>query len=175
MVMLGDHYSQSLQNVRGEPKTLSREEHQALLGRRLEALESLQSWAAMLGPAPRESRGVFFVLERFHLNHRAAYEESCGWVEGAETRLGNLNAVCFLLTVSGAEIPTRLRLRARSGGKAPDELEIERASRDFLELQDRLRRAAVRALVPTVLVDTDDRDWDRCAGLILERLDEPVG
>src|SRR5690606_18033471 len=70
VVVLGEHYSQVLQNVRGQLVRLSREQHLELLSDRVDMLKKLNDWANHLGPWRRKSRGLFFILERFHLSHR---------------------------------------------------------------------------------------------------------
>ena len=170
VAVLGEHYSQALQNFHGEHRWLSQDNHQLILTERIEALESLERWSSAMGPASRQARGVFFVLERFHLNHRLTYEEDVDWVEETETRLEKLYAVCFLLTVSEPHVADRLTFRLRTAGKPHGAQAVELATRQFLEQQQRLLRAADRASVPTVVLCTDDQNWTRCADVILERL-----
>lgn len=76
VVILGEHYSQVLNYVKGEFVRLSRGQHIELLRNRVDMLKNLNDWAVYLGPGRRKSRGLFFILERFHLNHRVAFPDS---------------------------------------------------------------------------------------------------
>lgn len=107
VVILGEHYSQQLQQIHGKEVSLSAPEHAALLADRLLCIENLNAWANKLGPYRRSSRGLFYLFERFHLNHRFAYGETAD-IAGIEARLCNLGCQCILLTVSPDRVPERL-------------------------------------------------------------------
>lgn len=53
VVILGEHYSQILNNVQGEFVRLSRDQHLELLRNRVGMLKNLNDWAAYLGPGKR--------------------------------------------------------------------------------------------------------------------------
>jgi hypothetical protein len=167
VVILAEHYSQALQKVGSERIVLSLEEHRRLLCERLEALETLERWGRRLGDVKPESGGVFFALERFHLNHRMSYPGDGDWSAGIEARLESLGAICCLLTVSAARVPERLALRLRRSGKPHDASQIEQATRDFLAQQERYLAEAKHSSLATQILDTDDMDWNRCARAIL--------
>ena len=167
VVILAEHYSQALQKVGNQRALLSAQEHRSLLDERLEALEALQRWGGRLGEVKSESGGVFFALERFHLNHRMSYDGDLDWITKVESRLESLGAVCCLLTVSAAYVPERLALRLRAGGKPHEPSDIERATRIFLANQERFLAEAERSSLATLILDTDDMDWSRCARAIL--------
>ena len=59
IVILGEHYSQILNNVHGEFVRLSRDLHLELLRDRVDMLKKLNDWAINLGPWKRKSRGLF--------------------------------------------------------------------------------------------------------------------
>jgi hypothetical protein len=168
VVIVGEHYSQALQKLGGERVWLSLEEHRDLLCDRLEALEALARWGARLDGASRNARGVFFVLERFHLNHRLTYPDDVAWSADVEARLARLHGVCCLLTVSEPCVPARIEVRLRTGGKPHDAAHVQRAAREFLENQERFLAEAKRSALPTLTLATDDQDWDRCARTILD-------
>jgi len=68
---------------------------------RVGMLTKLNEWAKYLGASSRRSRGIFFILERFHLNHRVAYPDKyVDEIEAIEQELLNLGAKCALLTIS---------------------------------------------------------------------------
>ncbi|HEY4391501.1 MAG TPA: hypothetical protein VGN02_09165, partial [Paenibacillus sp.] len=109
VVILGEHYSQILNNNHGEYVSLSREEHIKLLSERVTMLKNLNEWAIQLGPASRRARGLFFVLERFHLNHRAAFPDSNNIeITNIEEQLVSLGAKCILLTISPEIVEERI-------------------------------------------------------------------
>jgi hypothetical protein len=70
VVILGEHYSQQLQVIHGKEVSLSVSSHAELLIERISGVEVLNKWATSLGPHRRTSRGLFYLFERFHLNHR---------------------------------------------------------------------------------------------------------
>ncbi len=168
VVILGEHYSQALQSINDKPVMLTQEEHQALLTDRLRGIEELNNWAIRLGEsASRRSRGLFFVFERFHLNHRFAYDYDEAFIEGLENILEDLGATCFLLTVSSEHIGERLAYRAsRSGHEIDPKVLLDRTSR-WLSDQDRLIDEAAKSSLPTTLLNTDAMDWDSYAARIL--------
>ncbi len=164
VVVLAEHYSQALQRNSDGHRRLSCDEHRTLLSARLDALESLGEWAARAPCAPRESAGVLFVLERFHLNHRSSYPEDGAWSEAVEARLARLGAVCALLTVSPQRAAERVSTRVTAA-------ELESATAAFLVEQEVLARAAEASRLGTVRVCTDEQGWNRHAREILERLE----
>ena len=169
IVILSEHYSQALQKIGGEYRLLTPDEHRSLLDERLHALESLQQWGLVLGSASIQSRGVFFVLERFHLNHRIAYAQLSEATE-QEARLKKLHAVCFLLTVSESHVAQRLTVRLRASGRSCDPQAVAAASDEFMIEQAKFVQAAERSSLSTIVINTDDQNWQRCADLILEHL-----
>lgn len=58
VVILGEHYSQILNNVQGEFVRLSRGQHLELLRNRVGMLKNLNDWAAYLGPG-KENQEAF--------------------------------------------------------------------------------------------------------------------
>ena len=163
--ILGEHYSQQLQNIQGEIVSLSRDEHLNLLNDRAEGIEKLNDWATHLGPASRRSRGLFFVLERFHLNHRFAYGVSPE-IEGIEKRLSAIGGCCFLLTISEKSIRERLLYRNEIHLN-----EIEQACDEWLADQERLMNVSRQSNIPTTVINTDNQEWELYASQIIQKLD----
>lgn len=169
IIVLGEHYSQVLQNVGGKLVRLEREEHLHLLRERLSMLEKLGGWASTLGPFRRRSRGIFVVFERFYLNHVAAF----GGVDSPEsaviadecTRLGLRSA---LLTLPREQMARRLRMH---GLAATDEELEDAVARGSVE-QDACVKAAGSCRVPTLTLDTTDMDWTAYARAILDYMAE---
>lgn len=171
VVVLGEHYSQVLQNVRGQLVRLSREQHLELLSDRVDMLKKLNDWANHLGPWRRKSRGLFFILERFHLSHRAAFPDHDDTaIAEIEQRLVELGARCVLLTISPAVVEERIKSRNLSEWEGKSSKEVEEACKDLLEAQDALRFQARRSIVPTREINTDDKHWDAYARMIMEDL-----
>lgn len=96
MIALSEHYSQILHSDHGVLRSLDQNEHIQLLNQHIAYLEQLYSWIESLGQT-KPSNGIFFILERFHLNHRAAFADHSE-IEALEQRLMRLNAKCVLLT-----------------------------------------------------------------------------
>lgn len=163
VVVLGEHYSQQLQTVQGTLTALSEQEHQQLLLDRVRCIEQLNDWAQTLGPeASTRSRGLFFVFERFTLDHRVSYGDTA-FVDALEQRLADLSALCCLLTVSADRIEERIRFRARQTGRPVDPGDVEAwlaRQATYVERLSRLR-------MPHRVIDTDDRDWDGYADELL--------
>ncbi|MHA6530649.1 hypothetical protein [Paenibacillus sp. BAC0078] len=161
IVVLSEHYSQVLNNVHGEFKRLDRNEHLQLLQKRVNMLRQLNEWAAFLGPdASRSSRGLFFILERFHLNHRAAFPaEPIHQIEALEHELLDLGAKCVLLTVSSEQVEQRMKSRAPHEWIHLAEEEIRHSADEFIRTQAELRRQSNLSVLPTIEINTDNKDW----------------
>jgi thymidylate kinase len=108
LVALGEHYSQALQKVNESYVLTQRDEHLKLLESRISIIENLFKYANSLGPASIRSRGLFFIFERFHLNHLMSYEsyDKDEFVK-LENRLLKLNSKCILLEAPVNELEER--------------------------------------------------------------------
>lgn len=169
VVILGEHYSQILNNNHGEYVSLSRDEHIKLLRERIEMLKKLNEWAVQLGPASRRSRGLFYVLERFHLNHRAAFPNSDNTeIIEIEEQLASLGAKCVLLTISPEIAEDRIKSRQPNEWINKTEDEVKSSVHELLNTQNVLRHQAMLSKVPTIEINTDNKDWNRYVGLIME-------
>ena len=168
VVILGEHYSQTLQGIDNEPVMLTQEEHQTLLTDRVRGIEELNDWAIRLGgTASRRARGVFFVFERFHINHRYAYDYDEAFIDGLESRLEELGTTCVVLTVSPEFIGARLGFRLRASGKAIDANNLHEEAASWISEQDRLIEEATKSSLPTFFLSTDAMEWDTYAAQIL--------
>lgn len=166
VVVLGEHYSQQLQTIQGELTELSEEEHRHVLSQRVECIEQLNDWAAKLGPnASRRSRGLFFVFERFTIDHRLCYGTS-DFVDSIERRLANLSAVCFLLTVSAECIEERMRYRSERTGGSIGPTDVS----DWLAKQERYVEKVGHLGYACHILNTDERDWDGYADRVLREV-----
>ncbi|WP_231710697.1 hypothetical protein [Gracilibacillus suaedae] len=115
VVVLSEHYFQILHRVNGELRTLNHKEHLELLKERVMLLKKLSNWARELGQSQR-SKGIFFILERFHLNHRVAFSDSLmDEIEQIEADLFGMGARCALLTISPDITEERLKSRNPEG------------------------------------------------------------
>jgi hypothetical protein len=105
MIAISEHYSQILHSDHGVLRSLKLDEHIKLLKRHVDYLEQLHNWIDSLGRT-KPSNGVFYILERFHLNHRAAFADLIE-IETLEQRLSKLNARCVLLALSPDVVESR--------------------------------------------------------------------
>jgi hypothetical protein len=172
VIVLSEHYSQILNNVHGEFKSLNRDEHLQLLRERVGMLRQLNEWANYLGPkASRGSRGLFFILERFHLNHRVAFSDTSLYeIESLENELLNLGAKCALLTVSPDHVEQRMQSRTPHEWTNKTREEIQKAADDFIQSQWELRNQSIKVGIPTIEINTDKKDWIAYANKIMEAL-----
>ncbi|MET3848689.1 hypothetical protein [Paenibacillus sp. OAE614] len=173
MIALSEHYSQILHSDHGVLRSLDQNEHIQLLNQHIAYLEQLHGWIESLGHA-KPSNGIFFILERFHLNHRSAFADHSK-IEALEQRLLRLNAKCVLLTLSPEAVPTRF---VESRGEAwrsyvmANHPSADEACRKFVEDQERLRTCMKQSLIPAMEINTDEAAWDDYANQILRVLDE---
>ncbi|MFC5449009.1 hypothetical protein [Paenibacillus aestuarii] len=77
VIAISEHYSQVLHSHHGVLKSMSRDEHIDLLKRHIDYLEQQNDWINSLGQT-KSTKGIFFILERFHLNHRGAFDDFLG-------------------------------------------------------------------------------------------------
>lgn len=103
--------SEAFLKIHGREVSLSESMHAELLKERIDGIAKLNVWACSLGPHNRASRGLFYLFERFHLNHRISYPES-SYISSIEERLKELACSCVLLTISVDKIEHRLERRA---------------------------------------------------------------
>lgn len=163
LIILSEHYSQVLHRVNGELKALNREEHINLLKERVNMLSKLNDWAKEIGDA-QGSKGIFFILERFHLNHRSAFPDSVlDEIIQTEKELMELGAKCVLLTISPEYAEKRIMSRNSQDWKVKTENEIKMACEHLLLSQENLRHQAIVSEVPTIEINTDDEEWEKYA------------
>lgn len=165
---ISEHYSQVLHSYQGILRSMDKSEHIQLLNRHVDYLELQSNWIDSLGHT-KPSNGIFFLLERFHLNHRAAFPNSSD-IEVLEKRLLRLNARCVLLTLSQDAVEPRF-IESRSNAWKSYVMEnhstVTEACQKFLEDQHQLRLCAKQSLVPTIEINTDEADWNSYAKQIL--------
>ena len=171
IIVLGEHYSQILNNVNGDLKSLSREEHIILLNKRVDMLKTLNEWAEQLGPASRRSRGFFFILERFHLNHRITFEDDLtSPVEMLEEKLVELGSKCVLLTIEN-NLTERVKSRNPKLWFEKTDEEITDYVNRLVEVQNRFKEAGKESKVETLEINTYKKEWNRFAEEIFVSMD----
>ncbi|WP_419884579.1 DUF4515 domain-containing protein [Paenibacillus sp. B-A-8] len=172
IIVLSEHYSQVLNNVQGGLQRLNRDEHLQLLKERVNMLRQLNEWAAYLGPdASQASRGIFFILERFHLNHRVAFPtELSHEIESLENELFNLGAKCVLLTVSSGNVEQRIQSRTPHEWTNKTVEEIRNSADEFIQTQTELRKQSSLSILPTIEINTDKKEWITYANKVLDLL-----
>ncbi|MFC5987693.1 hypothetical protein [Marinicrinis lubricantis] len=122
---------------------MDKDEHIQLLNRHIDYLEQQYNWMDSLGHV-KPPNGIFYLLERFHVNHRAAFINSAE-IEVLENRLSRLNALCVHLTLSQDAVESRY---IESRGEAwrsyvlGTHSTITEACQKFLENQEELRMCA---------------------------------
>lgn len=167
IIAISEHYSQVLHSYQGVLRSMDKDEHIVLLSRHVDYLEQQYDWMNSLGHS-NPSAGIFFILERFHANHRAAFEDSPE-IKLLEERLTRMNAHCVLLTLSQDAVESRY---IESRGEAwksyvVGESTAAEACEKFMENQEKLRMSAKQSFIPTVEINTDEADWDSYAKRIL--------
>lgn len=167
VIYLAEHYSQTLNWVNGEFKNLSQEENLRVLSDRISMLEELNNYANAMGESSRRSRGLFFVFERFHLNYACCFNDnnSDEYIK-LEQRLSNLNAQVVLCTISPQNTKQRLMHRASYTHEIVTQEDIMK----YVENQQRFVDFAYKSTVPTMIINTDDLNWDGYARMILEKI-----
>lgn len=171
VIVLGEHYSQVLNRVHGALQRLTREDHLRLLQERLALLEHLNAWACGLGEGKRRSRGIFFVFERFHLNHRCAFPETPDAEIGLiEQRLCDFGATTVLLTISPHMVEERIQSRNLQEWTAHSREALRQEVELYIRGQTRMIASAQQSCVPTIEVNTDALNWDAYACEILRKI-----
>ena len=164
VIILSEHYSQVLHKVNGELKWLSREEHLQLLTERVVMLKKLNNWAIEIGQSSQRSKGLFFIFERFHLNHRVAFSHYISdEIRQLEAELFEMGARCALLTVSSDNIERRISSRNPNEWVGKTEEELKMACNLLLEQQQEYRSQAENSIIPTIEINTDNKDWESYA------------
>lgn len=167
VIYLAEHYSQTLNYVNGELKNLSQKENLRVLLDRISMLEQLNNYADSMGEYSRRSKGLFFVFERFHLNYANAFNDitSDEYVK-LEQRLSNLNAQVVLCTISPHNTAQRLMHRANYINEVATQEDIAK----YIDNQQRFADFAYKSTVPTMIINTDDLNWDGYARTILDKI-----
>jgi len=164
VVILSEHYSQIVHKVNGELKWLGREEHLQLLTERVMMLKKLNDWSREIGQSSERSKGIFFILERFHLNHRVAFSQTIlDEIKQLEVELFEMGARCALLTVSPENIEQRISSRNPNEWIGKTEEEMKMACDLLVEQQQEYRRQAENSIIPTIEINTDNKDWESYA------------
>lgn len=163
VVVLSEHYSQVLYKVQGELKKLSCEEHLQILKDRVAMLKRLNNWAIEIGQT-QPSKGLYFILERFHLNHRVAFSHLLSdEIEELETQLFEMGARCILLTVSPENLPQRISSRNPKEWEGKTVEDMKLACEQLVEQQQEYRLQAEKSIIPTLEINTDHKDWESYA------------
>jgi hypothetical protein len=166
-IYLAEHYSQNLNWVNREFQRLSRDENLKVLSDRISMLEQLNNYANSMGEHSRRSRGLFFVFERFHLNYAYCFNDiSSDEYVKLEQRLINLNAQAVLCTISPENTTRRLVHRATYINEAVTQENVV----EYIQNQQRFVDFVSMSSVPTMVISTDNMDWDGYARMILDKI-----
>lgn len=165
-IFLGEHYSQNLNYVHGQLKNMSKEENMIVLQERVRMLETLSQYADSMGVHSRRSRGLFYTFERFHLNYAYCFTEDLdAEYDAIENRLRSLHAITVLCTISETEVENRLRHRAAYTGDTITNQTID----EYMKNQNRFITLAQNSKVPTIILNTDSREWEEYAKQLLQQ------
>lgn len=163
IIILSEHYSQVLHRVNGELQSLNRDEHIKLLMERVSMLRKLSDWAKEIGGTHR-AKGIYFILERFHLNHRSAFPDSVlDDIIQLEIELFEMGAQCALLTISPKQAEKRIMSRNPQYWRKKTENEVKVAAEQLLLSQQNLRHHANASEIPTFEINTDEEEWEKYA------------
>jgi hypothetical protein len=173
LVIVSEQYTQVLVRDHGSIRSLPQQDHLTLLTSHVEHLERLHDWSKSLGLVKRR-HGVFYIFERFHLNHRHSFpDEDPAMIENLEQRLLSLNATCVLFTLSPQVVESRF-IDSRGSEWASFAMKVsssrEAVCKTFLHDQDDLRRCSQLSLIPTIEVITDGAECDEYAKAILSEI-----
>lgn len=167
VVCLAEHYSQNLNWVNGEFQKLKQDENLKVLSDRISMLEQLNNYANSMGESSRRSRGLFFVFERFHLNYAFCFNDiTSNEYLKLEQRLCNLNALSVLCTISPENTVQRLTHRA----SYTNEIVTNEGILEYNKNQQQFIDIANKSTVPTLIINTDDLNWDKYAKMILDKI-----
>jgi len=169
-IMLGEHYTQILNEINGQYVHHRQDEHTQLLFERVEMLEQLHNWACCLGSASQRSRGIYTVLERCYLNHVAHYED---YDESNILKLGerfaSLGIEIVLLVISDNLIEHRIRLRDKQMNIIKSNQFYEEQAERATKSQKKLIWALKKINVPSRIINTDSLEWDNYALEIIQQ------
>ncbi len=157
ILAFSENYSQVLYKHKGSLLSLDVSEHIELLQKRISMLKEVGEWGDFLGPASIASRGVFFLLERFHINHLNTFPKSN--VENIELDLIKCNTKVILLTISPDYIYDRLRTR----DKVSDDKTIYDKADRFVTEQEKYIKICKSSSLDTLIINTDCKEWDKYA------------
>lgn len=167
VIYLAEHYSQTLNFVNGKLQMLDKEENLRVLSDRISMLEQLNNYANAMGEHSRRSRGLFFVFERFHLNYAFCFNDiTSNEYLKLEQRLLNLNALSVLCTISPENTAQRLTHRASN----TNEVVTDEGILEYIKNQQQFIDIANTSTVPTLIINTDDLNWDKYARMILDKI-----
>lgn len=109
------------------------------------------------------------MLERFHLNHRVAFPDSNDVdIAALEKQLSELDARCILLTISDDRAEERIKSRNPQEWANKSNENMQQACQDLIDTQNRLRAQAAKSAIPTYEINTDLKDWNGYAKMIME-------
>jgi GTPase SAR1 family protein len=170
IIILGEHYSQILNLVNGKLESLDAEEHLKVLDKRVDMLRDLNSYAVDMGQAPRRSRGIFFILERFHLCHRANFHRSDDdYLNSIEAKLLKLNAKCVLLQIN-KDLEERVKSRSLEEWANKTDHDVKNYVTKMKDIQNKYVASSKISKIPTRIINTDEKKWDQYAKIILSDL-----
>lgn len=168
VIFLSEHYSQTLNWVNGKLQNLNQKENLRVLSDRISMIKQLNIYANSMGEHSRSSRGLFYVFERFHLNYAFSHNDTISkeYVELQKNLIG-LNAQVALCTISPQNVERRLTHRATYTKEIVTQEDIA----TYIENQQRYVNVANDSIIPTMIINTDNLNWNGYAKMILEAME----
>jgi thymidylate kinase len=150
-LFFSEQFSQILYKKNDQFCKLTKEEHISLLDERISCIESLDKWTGEFEPVKRSKR-IFYIFERFHLNHRICFGN--GNIEKIEERIEEINGKCLLLHVTEEELFHRYENRENKKGEIEKSKLIDLVKSGMAE-QEKLIYEAKKSNILTKIVSSN--------------------
>ncbi|WP_106765937.1 hypothetical protein [Paenibacillus faecalis] len=103
------------------------------------------------------------------MNHRAAFPSAPSYeIESIENEMLLLGAKCVLLTVSSENVEQRMQSRNPHEWRSKSENEVRKSAEEFIQTQSELRKQSNLSILPTIEINTDQKDWIAYANQIMD-------
>lgn len=156
IIAFSENYSQILYKKDNGTFTLSKNDHRNLLNSQLDKINKLGEWGDFLGKSTIASRGIFILLERFHINHQVSFPNSN--INKIEDNIIKCNLKTILLTISPDKVYERLLFRFKG-----DREKVNREIKTYQSQQLKYISLVKQSKIESKIINTDNMDWDSIA------------